>query len=396
MEKYIYGPNATRMDALKAIDWMLHTACGIWGAEGAVARLQLLPLLLQLSTTDSDVSKLLIRAGVRISDEVVVSAAQAGIEGPKLWVQLQKELQLPIGLSPAMEAACTYTPDERSSVSSIHRWRYCRLVNYSSFTFPAAAAAEAFTPDYVQELLCVLLSSFCPGFEEGSVLSELLRKHAAAVAQWTPNQLLQLLHAAIAFGLKSCLGTLLRLPAVQQLPQHRGTAVQKLAEAAAEHGNLELLLPLLLRAGEQGQQQQQQEHGGQPQQQEGHGGQQQQQQLSEELVLKLLRCATRKPCKASLEWLLQQPAAAALLSSAKVAQELLLLLAGHPDDSPDCLRQLLSSLSSSAAAAAAGGGGSRQQQLPPVDVAQQVLELAVAAVAHKWTFQAINRPDSIC
>ena len=325
-----------KQDAEAEVKCLLAIAARTWGAEGP-SPLGYESLLLQ-TYKNSTITEQLFQAGACISDQLVLSCARGGIPAAALWVDMHQRLQRPTGLSKGLEAAILHAANNscilqcfllRRRISSSITSSITSSSSSSIFsTTPLPAAAAASAPQQLHDIMCVTMSC-CGCMERGSSsalpITHLLTQHPSLAAQWSPEQVTELLQLTLIFQHPySCSILALRsLPAAQQL---QGAHRQQLMETAAEHGNLELVFHL----------------------------DPEPQPLSQAEVLNLMRLAVRMPCRPSIHFLIQQPAARQLTPAE--AEELLLQLVvvkqGYHDET---FASYLGQLPAAARAISAGG-----------------------------------------
>ena len=286
-----------QQDAGAVVECLLVIAARTWGAHSP-SLLDYQALLLK-ATKNPTVTAHLFRAGACISDQVL-SSARGGIPVAALWVDLHQRLQRPTGLSKGLEAAILHAANDDNVMQRFPLLqRITSSITSSSSRFsttPLPAAAAASTPQQLHDIMCVTLSCMAgQGSSSALPITRLLTQHPSLAAQWSPEQVTELLQLALIFQLPytTSISALVSLPPAQQLQKaHR----QLLMETAAEHGNLELVLHL----------------------------DPEPQPLSKAEVLNLMRLAVRMPCRSSIHFILQQPAARQLTTAE--AEELLLQL----------------------------------------------------------------------
>ena len=250
-------------------------------------------MLLLHDSFDHELARLLIQGGAQLSDPFIISAARDGNSNIRSWMKAHDKLNLPTGLSPALDSACkTFTVHDDSPSSR---------TSSSSFEVPAAVAAS---PERFHELVCVILG--CLGdqwqYYQESSAAEVLQRHNSTAAQWTSDQVCQLLRLGMEWRMSLVLQYVMDLvdpPLGEQ--EHQGEQQQQGEEQQQEQQEQGAQLQ---EQPEQGaQQQEQQEQGAQQQEQQAaqqqvqqQQGQQQQHrvQLSHQQLLELLFLAIKK------------------------------------------------------------------------------------------------------
>ena len=194
-------------------------------------------MLLREKHYDRTVAEILIKAGARLSDEFIIAAARNCNRNLVTWFKVHQELDIPTGVSLALESACRAITSAGSTFPSS-----------SSFEVPAAVAAS---PERLHELMCVMLcclqgSGRYRYASEQPLAVQLLQQHSATAAQWTPAQMLQMLKLCMQYQLRYVLQALVQqvaVPAIQQ-QQLSQQQVEELLYLGTDLMLLDVLWPL--------------------------------------------------------------------------------------------------------------------------------------------------------
>jgi hypothetical protein len=150
--------------------WLLNEGCHAFGLVALPTALDLQGALLK-ARPDEEMVQLLVRAGARVSEELLLSALQQGVQGIEVWVAAHTELGLATGLHPASLAVLLGrnvgvrvllqeggTGAKRSKEEVFTTVRYALAVKYGyhRVTYLDCLAAEGFSQEMVWELLQIL------------------------------------------------------------------------------------------------------------------------------------------------------------------------------------------------------------------------------------------------
>ena len=94
-----------RCPSTHSICWLFRQCCRSWGLLPLASRLQLQKALLA-AQDDPVLSALLISAGARVTEPLLISAAWEGNPGPLVWVRLQQFLGVSLGLPEIISDFC--------------------------------------------------------------------------------------------------------------------------------------------------------------------------------------------------------------------------------------------------------------------------------------------------
>ena len=198
----------------RSICWLIRQCCRSWGLLPLASRLQLQKALLA-AQDDPVLSALLISAGARVTEPLLISAAWEGNPGPLVWVRLQQFLGVSLGLPEVI-------------------FDFCPLAKFPS---RGERDLQLFSAEYLLDLAAVTCAT-------PAVSRDLLRNVAFflhGTTRWSPEQherLLRLLftnaeRSGLDIGPMCSLSHVLWLDGMKALP----IAVRmELLEAAAASG----------------------------------------------------------------------------------------------------------------------------------------------------------------